>query len=383
MINNKFYLVLDTNVIYQDFWMQGEAFQYLRSHVFAGHSLIIPEVVMDETVNHFSKLAENALARAKRKTSEKSIGAFQRIYGLGAIPEHSDSKLAVKRYRSLLEQVIADSNGFVAQTPSISQSIIYKRSLEGKKPFSASGDKGYRDTLIWFTLLDLFDDNTYITFITNNSGDFCADNSNELHADLIEDVRQKVPISHLKIQRSLDEFISSIDSDGEASAQAFVRALISGGFHGFDLWNWVEKNLIDLLPDDEQGDPNWAGLAWAAENPLLREIEEIVSLDIPRSKMVAANIVRISCDFALVGHYEVDVFFYSWRNSISKKQMIDEWYDFDESRYYQSPLIRTVGTYILIMDFDLKQRHPVKVEVRCLNHWSKYPEAYFSDEVEE
>ncbi len=382
MINNKFYLVLDTNVIYPDFWMEGESFQYLRSHVFAGHSLIIPEVVMDETIKYFSQFAESALARAKRKTSEKSVAAFHRIYGSEAIPEHSDSKLIVKRYRSLLEQVIADSSGFIAPTPSIPQNIIYRRSLEGKKPFSASGDKGYRDTLIWFTLLELLDDSTYITFITNNSADFYGDN-NELHTDLVEDVRQKVSINHLKIQRSVDEFISSIDSEGEASAQAFRRALISGGFHGFDLWQWIEENLIDLLPHDEQGDPNWAGLACAAENPLLKEIEEIISLDVPRSKTVATDIVRISCDFAIIGHYEVDVFFYPWKNNISKKQMIDERYDFDESRIYQSPLIRTVGTYLMIMDFHLKQRHPVKVEFRCLEHWNEYPEPYFSDDVEE
>lgn len=74
----------------------------------------------------------------------------------------------------------------------ISHSEIVSKALKLKKPFSLE-KKGYRDTLIWLSLLKYIKTIDYkgeVAFITKNNSDFFFKSKNkvELHPDLVEDI---------------------------------------------------------------------------------------------------------------------------------------------------------------------------------------------------
>ena len=382
ILDYKVLIVLDSNIIIRDFWMKGQSFEYLRTHMFIGHTLVIPEIVVEEVVNHFSKRADEVIEKVRIDETPKSLAKFHRIYGETSIPAHSDPKLLTKRYEKFLFDTVEECGGFIAETPEIPQDLLISRSIQRKKPFSG-GDKGYRDTLIWYTILSLLDKNTLLSFVTNNTHDFFAEDG-KIHSELLAEAVTKLDNKEqIKFHKSLDEIIALFDSNGESSSDAFRRALISDGYQGFDIWFWVEENLHDLLPEDGLGDVNWSGLPYHTENPILVELEEIVALDIPRTQKITQGIVRVSCDFAIIGHFQCDIFMASWHRIVSKNQLVDVYDDDENEDHWNSVVIRSVGTFHMIMDFDLYLRLPVKAEIQCLEHWNDYPEAKFSDEYSE
>jgi len=78
----------------------------------------------------------------------------------------------------------------ILDLPEISIDQILKRIEERKKPFG-SKDNGFKDYLIWETVLKeaKIDD---ILFVSNNTRDFCENNTaSDLHEDLLGDLKKQ------------------------------------------------------------------------------------------------------------------------------------------------------------------------------------------------
>ena len=59
--------------------------------------------------------------------------------------------------------------------PQVSHADLVERDLSSRKPFSPTG-KGYRDALIWESVVELCTDLTdadTLIFVTDNKSDFC------------------------------------------------------------------------------------------------------------------------------------------------------------------------------------------------------------------
>ena len=73
----------------------------------------------------------------------------------------------------------------------VPQTAIVSRVLARKRPFHKS-DKGYRDALIWESILKICKQSDPTFFVTDNHKDFCNEsNKEQLHADLIADLKIK------------------------------------------------------------------------------------------------------------------------------------------------------------------------------------------------
>ena len=73
--------------------------------------------------------------------------------------------------------------------PDISHEIIARRALDRRKPFDVRGHNGYRDTLLWISVLSAATDSK-VMFVSDNSADFAKNKQmpTELADDLLKDL---------------------------------------------------------------------------------------------------------------------------------------------------------------------------------------------------
>jgi len=129
-----------------------------------------------------------------------------------------------------------------------------KRALAPNKPFVLGG-RGYRDALIWFSLLELAQSCVHkISFISDNTKDWCREGkSPELHVDLLEDLRvQGIDCSRVQMFLSLGEFTqqctidslpeSALATESKAQPPDYRQLLVDGR-------ESIETELVGLLPD--------------------------------------------------------------------------------------------------------------------------------------
>lgn len=179
-------LILDTNVFYDDYGLQGTTlrilFEYLRK---GGFRMLIPEVVFMETVN---QVREKIAAAAEANNGR--VLEMRRKTGLTISPviTPADIEELVNKYTAFLRGRLEAVSATIAEIPSISHKMVLERDLERKKPFTKNG-KGYRDALIWETVLQAAsNESDPIVFISKNSSDFADDEKKGLHPDLLSDL---------------------------------------------------------------------------------------------------------------------------------------------------------------------------------------------------
>lgn len=189
-------VVVDTSALYGDFYLKGlQALNLIDNIKKLGGELIIPEIVVDEAERKFTQLLRDSTRELK-----KSVKVYRQLTGLDIhIPEVSESP----KERTLRQRLLEVSD-HIAPYPQFSHQQVVKRLLAGYRPFSINGDKGYRDFLIWLSVLQIAAESAHtIIFITSNSSDFCAKKNNQLHEDLIADLQERnIPSAQVVITQS-------------------------------------------------------------------------------------------------------------------------------------------------------------------------------------
>lgn len=95
----------------------------------------------------------------------------------------------MSNYRNELNNRIKQLGIGIIPYPNTGHKIMVARELGKKKPFKDS-TKGYRDALIWDSVMEhtqKYSSNCGIIFLTANSKDFADKDKKDLHTDLIAD----------------------------------------------------------------------------------------------------------------------------------------------------------------------------------------------------
>lgn len=146
--------------------------------------LCVPEVVVLELVANVERKlreAEEAVERGRSSLQKLTRGHLAPPgVGDGAVAE------AVNRYNAWLRKLIAE-HGEVLPMPAVTHETLVSAVLSTRKPFS-SGEKGYRDALIWHSTLELAAHGP-VTLVTANTKDFFGAAETALADDLVADVR--------------------------------------------------------------------------------------------------------------------------------------------------------------------------------------------------
>lgn len=202
--------------------------------------------VVEEAVN----LVRKGIEEANQKLSEP-----QRLTGDTATFKKVDVKSAVAKYRSDLDALLQSLKARILPYPAVSHADLVIRALSARKPF-VPGGRGYRDALIWYTVLELASGcgGEDVAFVSANSHDWCKTKAElELHSDLVSDLEAKgIEVASFKFFDSLATFVqkyaietlpvSSPSEEVTPTPPDYQQLLIDGD-------KAVETMLVASLPD--------------------------------------------------------------------------------------------------------------------------------------
>lgn len=179
------HVVLDANVICADFRMRGQALGQLLAAADRGRiSLIVPEVVVREVVSVFARTF-----REHKPRLERELAQFRRMGLLEAqdgpeLPRNVEDAAAA--YESDLRWLLLESEVNIPPLPDVTHDRILSRIFDERKPMDR-GEKGYRDTLLWETVLEIASIVGPVVLLSQNAKDFGEDD--RLASDLREDLK--------------------------------------------------------------------------------------------------------------------------------------------------------------------------------------------------
>ncbi len=177
-------IVIDTTETFQHPLLTGPDWSYIQTFLNRDTAtLVVPEIVILETISHFPAKFSDALSETNR-----AIGKLKKLVPDAQIATPTlDLTDATSQFKDAFHARLKELR---AQTPGyeeIAITRIVQRSLQRRKPFDACGQRGLRDAIIWEGVLELA--RTWeedIVLVTGNTNDFGPDAG--LASDLIKDL---------------------------------------------------------------------------------------------------------------------------------------------------------------------------------------------------
>lgn len=260
-------VVVDTNIIAKDFWMRGRAFRMLIESQERGHQLAVPEIVIEEARSVFAREAAERIDRMRKDAQwlwrNGLPGDALKLPGDGAAA-------AVATYSADLEKRLQVSEARLLPYPKIAHKALVNMANARRRPFDDHGT-GYRDALIWHSVLEAFSDSNSIVFVSANTRDFGEkgpDGGFVLHEDLQKDVQARRKAVNAKggfsLVSSLEEYVSKDIAQYFEEPTTAKHKLQSGKYPSFSVVEWLMNELADVNARDryvdEEGEVAGEGL---------------------------------------------------------------------------------------------------------------------------
>jgi hypothetical protein len=197
---------LDSNILLVDKWLRGRHFDALLDYLERTNSkLLIHAVVIGEVKAVVREQLTTAITSAA-----SAIRKAERVGVVGVIPPDESSVLSasMEHWENEFDEWIRQ-NAIVIPLNNDLLPEITNRAINRIAPFTSKAEE-FRDALIWLGLLDYtasVGGIPEVAFVSNNTKQFAAPNSKDLHPTLLADAE----VSDVAIQyfTSLDEFIGS------------------------------------------------------------------------------------------------------------------------------------------------------------------------------
>lgn len=248
-------LILDTNIIHGDFYLQGSRISKLCSAApKLGYELMIPEVVHDEMVDQYRRELEKHYA-----SYEKMVSLMNRARN-GSLVKRLDRVVffeeKIADYKTMFSARLDDLHIRIIPYPAVDIKSLVSKELLRKKPFKEVKEYGvgYRDAIIWETVKslcspqeELIDERPQVEFLTENTADF-ADSDGNLHPSLVDELKEKGCLGNcVQLISNVQEFFETqIDKELE-NLESIKNALLDKGkFNRFNL----EQELASVLNKD-------------------------------------------------------------------------------------------------------------------------------------
>lgn len=187
------YIVVDTTEFRADltFGTRWTAVLSAGSHGLL--NLRIPEIVRQETIRHYDRLIGDG--------EREAIKALNVIRRYSDWPDDLVDAEEIARiceqnrvsFPHALDDTVQQAGGCFLAMPEVDHATLLARALQGRKPFDANGKEGYRDALIWHSVLDLcrsLTSDDCVIFVTGNNRDFCDDETGSLARTLRDDLAE-------------------------------------------------------------------------------------------------------------------------------------------------------------------------------------------------
>ncbi len=184
--------VLDTNVLLSNAKLQSGWWTDFVSRVTElGGRIVVPAVVLEETIANHNRRLRGLIA------SFRDVGKREKGLGIEVIHDAVEAAIVAKTddFGPALRRYLDDAEVEIVDPPKVPHMTIIERATAFRKPFDGQERKdGYRDTLIWFTAMDIAEKapGVEVWFVSQNKDDF-GDGSDEpnWHARILEDLSER------------------------------------------------------------------------------------------------------------------------------------------------------------------------------------------------
>jgi PIN domain len=206
-------VVLDANAMWHQWWLTGTSWDDLRSLVEQQRiALYVPEVVVQEVVRGRRHDANDLV----RELTQVNLSRIERLLKLG-LP--TDRKILtgqvqklVSDYDTELRARLGQLRAVIIPIPAVSHQEILTRAMERRRPFTGESRDGYRDVLIWHSLLNVVQrGHAGIVFVTNNTTDFCTGKPPSFVSELLKELAEVSPKAVAVVATTVNEVGTRVD----------------------------------------------------------------------------------------------------------------------------------------------------------------------------
>ena len=181
------HIVSDANIIIVEGYGDSEHFRTLLSGLDRlQYNFYVPKSVFEEIVAKFERDFDEDTREIRRRIRNLSWRLDRR---LSSPIEGLDKENEVALFRRRMEARFSASNRRILEYPDISHEELVRRAAARIRPFSESG-AGYRDALIWETVLNLAESVDSQVALISSDNDF-RNRSGELHSDLVNELASR------------------------------------------------------------------------------------------------------------------------------------------------------------------------------------------------
>jgi len=211
MTKNKYKVVFDANILYCDeenclnkvFNSNiGDVFNFLKSNKVTDLCLCAPQLVIDERISHRLLMIESQYESFNR------VLRNLKVFGHINVKEKNFNR---NKYKKILNKnvslIIKKYKIKIIPTAKIEQELIIKRALDKVAPFygQGKGDRGFKDTLIWLSLLKDAKNNKKYNYI------LVTDDKTGFTPEVCENEFKKYSTSTFLIKRSISDLKEFVD----------------------------------------------------------------------------------------------------------------------------------------------------------------------------
>lgn len=202
-------VVLDANVLVSDPTLSGLVWRALaHAPTDWGVRLVVPRVALVEAQATLARQSSDVLI-----AFQKAIDAARRV-GLPLADAAADLlKSTTDAGGSKIVDQLAQLGVEVIDPPDVPHMELVERAAQRRKPCDDHGD-GYRDTLIWLTVLELATGaDEVIALVTNNVKDFAdleETAGDKLHPHLVQELAAVDASEQVTLYRRLDELVIAL-----------------------------------------------------------------------------------------------------------------------------------------------------------------------------
>lgn len=289
------HVVLDTNVVGIP-PLDSNAHRLLLEASREGRiALVVPELVLRETANRWREEVQLLLDRRDE--------AELRLIELRALSWAQKSR-ALDPYslahdmRERLEQQLRDHGASILGLPDASHDDIVSRALARRQPFDSGGKDGYRDVLLWETVLSLVAEGHDVALISADRRAFSTKARNELSRDLAAEAEALAERPEaVRLYPDLRSALPTVLESGDAELEQ-VAALLMEDDTVLPLIDMLEKDLEQTtLGADEL---RRLALPVRVDSGAVSHLEGIEDLDLTYAHRVASGEVFVEGTFDLI-----------------------------------------------------------------------------------
>jgi hypothetical protein len=315
-----------------------------------GSKLFIPEIVILEVKSLFKKRITQH-TQSVRELNNLLSGINEKV-------ALRDADTMIKLYKEAFNKRL---KALAAETPTykdIPQEDIACRALSQRKPFTESG-KGYKDTLIWETILrKIADPKGKTIFITKNHKDFASEKDNkQLHPHLLDDLKAKqLPIDSVYLYTDMKSFVD----ENILAYLKQIEELKTGKYKSFSIQEWFTDNRDDIISSANRYVENLLSDS-ELEDPTIRYIEDPKEISVDDVRLTDENTVYI--DVAVISDAVIEVFVFKSSYGFVRERCPIEVLEYDWNEHYIWGQLVLELPISLSISFDLKKEKVQEFEV--------------------